>query len=367
MSVHLITGYAGKEHIQSKDTRSFNRAMFGNGEFVMEAGNQLEASILDNNTVRILDGDILMQGGHIRIDANTYEDLTITTGTAGTSRIDLIVMTYSKDLDSGIESAYLEVIQGTESEGTPSEPTYTTGNLESDATFNQMPLYQVNVVGVVLTSVKCLFTTIPTYKTLAEQYAAQFQKACETYIGALNILDTMEEVEANTLSNQLAGALALKEINTQHVADFNTHKISGDHDSRYYTKSGVNSLLSTHKTSGDHDSRYYQKSAVDTLLKNKPSMTANSAIQHGRIVISDEVPANGYLDVDISFETKYLNGEEVTVVTTLKVDSGSSANWSNVIPVVRSVTQTGATVRILNSNSTAFSPYFLNWVACGKT
>lgn len=358
MSVHLITGYAGKEHIQSKDTRSFNRAMFGNGEFVMEAGNQLEASILDNNTVRILDGDILMQGGHIRIDANTYEDLTITTGTAGTSRIDLIVMTYSKDLDSGIESAYLEVIQGTESEGTPSEPTYTTGNLESDATFNQMPLYRVNVVGVVLTSVECLFTTIPTYKTLAEQYAAKFRKACETYIGALNILDTMEEVEANTLANQLAGALALKEINTQHVADFNTHKTSGDHDSRYYTKSGVNNLLSA---------QYYQKSVVDTLLKNKPSMTANSAIQHGRIAISDEISANGYLDVNINFETAYSNGEEVTVVTTLRVDSGSSANWSNVIPVVRSITKTGATVRIFNSNATAFSPYYLNWVACGAT
>ena len=72
--VHLITGYKGSEHIKSADTRSFNSAMFGNGQFVMEIGEELDASIINNNTVRVLDGDILMQGGHIRIETNTYED-----------------------------------------------------------------------------------------------------------------------------------------------------------------------------------------------------------------------------------------------------------------------------------------------------
>lgn len=61
MAAHLITGYKGSEHIQSADARSFNMAMFGGGEFVMEIGEQLDASITNNNTVRILDGDILMQ------------------------------------------------------------------------------------------------------------------------------------------------------------------------------------------------------------------------------------------------------------------------------------------------------------------
>lgn len=83
MAAHLITGYKGSEHIQSADARSFNMAMFGGGEFVMEIGEQLDASIANNNTVRILDGDILMQGGHIRIETGAYEDMTIETGTAG--------------------------------------------------------------------------------------------------------------------------------------------------------------------------------------------------------------------------------------------------------------------------------------------
>lgn len=212
--VHLITGYKGSEHIQSADARSFNSAMFGNGEFVMEIGEQLDASILNNNTVRVLDGDVLMQGGHIRIETDTYEDLTIETGTAGKSRNDLIVMTYEKNSMDGTEKAYLEVIKGTETEGSASDPEYVTGTLAEGDLKNQMPLYRLKIEGVVLSTIETLFKTIPTYKTLAEQYAAQFQKACDTYLGALNILDSKEEIEANTLANQIAGALGVKQIMT---------------------------------------------------------------------------------------------------------------------------------------------------------
>lgn len=215
MAVHLITGYKGTEHIQSKDARSFNAAMFGAGEFVMEIGNQLEASIINNNTVRVLDGDILMQGGHIRIETDTHEDMTITTGTAGKNRNDLIVMTYEKNSSDGTENAYLEVLKGTEVDGTASDPEHVSGTIAEGALKNQMPLYRVKVVGVVLSEIEALFTTIPTYKTLAEQYAAQFQAACNTFLGSLNILDTREEIEANTQANQLAGALGVKEISEE--------------------------------------------------------------------------------------------------------------------------------------------------------
>ncbi len=212
MQTHLVTGYKGSEHIKSADQGSFNAAFFGSGQFVMEMGNQFEGSIVNNNTVRILDGDILMYGRHIRIDPDTFEDLTIETGNAGKNRIDLVCMTYEKNTSDGTEKAYLEVLKGSETEGTPSAPEYTDGNIITGAIKNQMPLYKLNINGVVLQDITPLFKTIPTYKTLAEQYAAQFQKACDTYLGALNILDTMEEVNANTQANQLAGALAVKEV-----------------------------------------------------------------------------------------------------------------------------------------------------------
>lgn len=213
--VHLITGYAGYEHIQSEDDGAFNAAFFGNGQYVMETGNQFEGSIINNNTVRILDGDGLMYGRHFRIKPNTYEDLNITTGTAGTRRVDMICMTYEKNAGDGTEQAYLQVVKGAETSGTPAAPSYTDGNILDGATFNQMPLYKVEIEGVVLSSITALFDTIPTYKALAETYEAKFKAACQSHLDSLGVLDTMEEITANTQSNQLAGALGVKQIYNQ--------------------------------------------------------------------------------------------------------------------------------------------------------
>lgn len=212
---HLITGYAGYEHIKSEDAGSFNASFFGDGQYVMEAGNQFEGSIIDNNTVRILDGDGLMYGRHFRINPNTYNDVTIATGTAGINRTDLICMTYEKNENDGTERVYIEVIRGADTGGTAEMPSYIDGNILKGATFNQMPLYKVTVQGVVLTNIEPLFTVIPTYKTLAERYAAQFKKECESHLNSLTVFDTLEEIEANTQAKQLSGALALKELNTK--------------------------------------------------------------------------------------------------------------------------------------------------------
>ena len=206
---HLVTGYAGYEHITSADQRAFNASFFGDGQSVMEFGNQFAASIIDNNTVRILDGEGLMFGGHFRIE--TFEDVTIETGTAGKNRIDLICATYQKNATDGTEKVHLEVIKGTAA-SSPKVPSYTTGNLLAGATLNQMPLYKVTIEGVVLKKVEPLFITIPTYKALAERYAAEFQQSCTTHLNSLTVLNTMEEVSANKQENQLAGALAVKEL-----------------------------------------------------------------------------------------------------------------------------------------------------------
>ena len=274
MQTHLVTGYKGSEHIKSADQGSFNAAFFGSGQFVMEMGNQFEGSIVNNNTVRILDGAILMYGRHIRIDPDTFEDLTIETGNAGKNRIDLVCMTYEKNTSDGTEKAYLEVLKGSETEGTPSAPEYTDGNIITGAIKNQMPLYKLTVNGVVLQDITPLFKTIPTYKTLAEQYAAQFQKACDTYLGALNILDTMEEVNANTQANQLAGALAVKEVikNKQDASTAITTRNISQQSVKYASSAGTAANASKVLWSGvqGKPSTYPPSSHSHDYLPNNP-------------------------------------------------------------------------------------------------
>lgn len=248
---HLVTGYAGKEHIRSADQGSFNAAFFGDGEFVMSSGSRFAGAIINNNTVRISDGDMLMQGRHIRIEPNTYEDLTISTGTAGTNRIDLIVMTYEKNAASGIESAKLEVVQGTATAGTPSAPEIVSGNILNGDLKNQMPLYAVYVSGVALTKISTQFMVCPTYKDLAIYYAQQFQNACETHLNSLNILDSADEINANSAANQLAGALGVKELASQKAP------VAHIHDDLYYRKAILDQALSAKSdTNHNHDERY---------------------------------------------------------------------------------------------------------------
>ena len=248
---HLVTGYAGKEHIRSADQGSFNAAFFGDGEFVMSSGSRFAGAIINNNTVRISDGDMLMQGRHIRIEPNTYEDLTISTGTAGTNRIDLIVMTYEKNAASGIESAKLEVVQGTATSGTPSAPEIVSGDILNGDLKNQMPLYAVYVSGVALTKISTQFMVCPTYKDLAIYYAQQFHNACQTHLISLNIIDSADAIDANSAANQLAGALGVKELASQKAP------VAHIHDDLYYRKAILDQALSAKSdTNHNHDERY---------------------------------------------------------------------------------------------------------------
>ena len=266
--VHLITGYKGYEHIKSADHARFNASIYGTAEYVMELGNQCKAQYINNNTVRILDGEIMMQGRHISIEPDSYEDLTIETGSAGTNRADLIVMTYVESETDGIEDAYLEVIKGTETSGTAKLPTYTSGNILAGATYNQMPLYRVDVNGVTLSqTITPLFKSIPTYATLAERYEQEFIQACESHLDSLNILDSMSEIEDNTTAYQMAGALAVKEL----LAEITRN---------YYTKTEVtdklaDGLAEKSNTEHTHDGRYYTETEINTKLSGYYAKTAS--------------------------------------------------------------------------------------------
>ena len=175
-NLHLVTGFAGMEHVTSADQGAFNAAMLGNGQFVLNKGNMFSASIVDNNTFRVYDGDMLMQGRYIRMAADTYVDLTIENGTQGQFRNDLVVARYTVDTTTGVEEVNLVVIKGTPAEADPVDPEYTVGDIINDnVILNDMPLYRVKVNGVVLETAEPMFEvsdcSIPAILTLANSKA----------------------------------------------------------------------------------------------------------------------------------------------------------------------------------------------------
>lgn len=190
-NLHLVTGYAGEEHVTSSDEGSLNAALMGEGQFVMERGNQFAASIISNNKVRVADGDILMQGRHIRLKENTYVDLNFDNGAQGYKRNDLIVVRYTKDSTTDKEEANLVVIKGTPSETTPSDPEYISGDIiHEHALENDMLLYRVPFDGLNIQPIVSLFNTVPTWETLKAQTVASVKKE----VNAL-IIETNQKVD----------------------------------------------------------------------------------------------------------------------------------------------------------------------------
>ena len=161
-NMNIVTAYTGNAHVKAADSASLNAALFGTGEYVLNRGNQLSASAISANTVRVLDGDIMLQGRHIRIDEGQHVDVTISSGTSGYRRNDLIVCRYQRNGGTGVESADLAVIKGTPTTGTPTDPEYTHGDLLTNHdTLADMPLYRIPLNGINVGTPVPIFTPQP--------------------------------------------------------------------------------------------------------------------------------------------------------------------------------------------------------------
>ena len=157
-NMHLVTGYAGQEHITAADQAAFNAALIGTGQFVLDKGKVLEAQVITNNQIRILDGELMMQGRFIRLDPGTYVDVTIENGAQGVKRNDLIVARYTKNTVTGVEDVNLVVLKGTAVASNPVDPAHTESDITNGAaTQHDFPLWRIPLDGLNVGSPVALF------------------------------------------------------------------------------------------------------------------------------------------------------------------------------------------------------------------
>lgn len=154
MALNLVTGRTGTAHVTSDNARAFNSQVFGTGTYLIDYGAKFAPTIVDNNMVRIGDGMLIHQGTQMGIDIDSYEDVIIENGSSGYNRNDLIVMRYTKNRDTQIESISLVVIKGTPSNTTAVDPTYTTTNiLDGTGLSTDVPICRVRLSSLTITSV----------------------------------------------------------------------------------------------------------------------------------------------------------------------------------------------------------------------
>lgn len=183
INLHLVTGFQNKEHITAVDVASFNAAIFGAANRVLESGSQFE--ILENvserkNELRIRDGEALMQGRHIRMHIGDYGDLTLAPCKSSSKRKDLIVIRYIKTPETGVEDAKIIAITG-EEVATNEEPQLpdcendfnaVNNTLTGKAIIADMPLYEVVFENGMIVEKNKLFTVLPRLDNLVSKLVA---------------------------------------------------------------------------------------------------------------------------------------------------------------------------------------------------
>lgn len=185
--MQIVTGYRGQAHITSNDDQGRNQGVFGQNSYVLSVGSQFAPTLVSANELRIADGEAVMQGVHFRVDPSSFDSVTITNGTQGMNRKDLVVCRYTKDGSTGVENCEWVVIEGTPTSGTAARPSAVSGDILDGALVADMPFFEIVLSGINVTAVNSLFS-----KLMTMQEIQALAKTNESGISELNskIVDT---------------------------------------------------------------------------------------------------------------------------------------------------------------------------------
>lgn len=164
MAIHMITGEAGVEHVTSANAGALNAMEVGTGKYVFDLDQKFNYNLQSNNIIRIYKGQGIINGRHFEMSPDQYQDLEISNGAQNEFRKDLVVVRYSKNLDTGKESGALIVIEGESVSQDPVDPAYNNGSILDGESVVDFPLYRINIEGLNVTGVDKLFQEFSGFK-----------------------------------------------------------------------------------------------------------------------------------------------------------------------------------------------------------
>lgn len=156
MTIELVDGKAGVEHISSEDKAIIHQAKFGKSDMVFDWGDALKCSIVSSNKATIGTGCASIQGLDWHITA--AETVTIQNGSQGMKRNDIIAAHYHRDSTSGNEKVELVVLKGTPDSNTAADPSIPNGKILSGATDAYQKLWRIPLSGITVGTPVRLFT-----------------------------------------------------------------------------------------------------------------------------------------------------------------------------------------------------------------
>lgn len=154
----IVSGRTGSPHVTSQQFRQMLEGIIGQGSYIITSGENLKPELSSNNLLKIRSGMMAHHGCISCVDIGTYDEVTLTNGSQGMKRIDLIVNRYTRNAETEVENCSWKVIQGKPVASNPAVPAYTSGNLQNGDLVDECPAFEVHYDGVNVTEVKSLLS-----------------------------------------------------------------------------------------------------------------------------------------------------------------------------------------------------------------
>ena len=156
MTIELVDGKAGVAHISSEDKAIIHQAKFSKSDVVFDWGDSFKCSMSSSNRATIGTGCASIQGLDWHITA--AESVTISNGSQGMKRNDLICAHYNRNPKTGNELVELVVLKGSPNATAAADPKVPSGKILSGAVDAYMPLWRIPLDGITVGTPVRLFT-----------------------------------------------------------------------------------------------------------------------------------------------------------------------------------------------------------------
>ena len=156
MTIELVDGKAGVAHISSEDKAIIHQAKFSKSDVVFDWGDAFKCSMSSSNRATIGTGCASIQGLDWHITA--AESVTISNGSQGMKRNDIICAHYHRDSKTGNENVELTVLKGSPNATAAADPAIPSGKILSGVVDAYMPLWRIPLDGITVGTPVRLFT-----------------------------------------------------------------------------------------------------------------------------------------------------------------------------------------------------------------
>ena len=156
MTIELVDGKAGTAHISSEDKAIIHQAKFSKSDVVFDWGDAFKCTMGSANKAVIGTGCASIQGLDWHITA--AESVTISNGSQGMKRNDIICAHYNRNPKNGNELVELVVLKGSPNATAAADPKVPSGKILSGAVDAYMPLWRIPLDGITVGTPVRLFT-----------------------------------------------------------------------------------------------------------------------------------------------------------------------------------------------------------------